>query len=43
MKLPNGERAVVDIVKLSDYCLNPDHPHAAAELDRLRDEASEKR
>jgi hypothetical protein len=26
MKLPNGERAVVDIAKLRDYCLNPDHP-----------------
>ena len=25
MKLPNGERAVVDIVKLRDYCLSPDH------------------
>lgn len=22
MKLPNGERAVVDVRKLSDYCLN---------------------
>ena len=26
MKLPNGERAVVEIAKLRDYCLNPDHP-----------------
>ncbi len=26
MKLPNGQRAVVDVVKLTDYCLNPDHP-----------------
>src|SRR6266513_5078720 len=26
MKLPNGENAVVDIAKLRDYCLNPDHP-----------------
>jgi hypothetical protein len=25
MKLPNLELAVVDIVKLSDYCLNPKH------------------
>lgn len=25
MLLPNGERAVVDIAKLFDYCLNPDH------------------
>ena len=26
MKLPNGERAIVDIRKLQDYCLNPLHP-----------------
>ena len=26
MKLPNARHAVVDIRKLSDYCLNPDHP-----------------
>ena len=26
MKLPNGERAVVDIAKLRDYSLNPAHP-----------------
>lgn len=26
MKLPNGERAIVDIRKLLDYCLNPRHP-----------------
>jgi hypothetical protein len=26
MKLPNGERAVVELEKLVDYCLNPDHP-----------------
>src|SRR5258708_7284875 len=26
MKLPNGDRAVVEIAKLRDYCLNPDHP-----------------
>src|SRR5438876_549836 len=26
MKLPNGERAVVDIRKLRDYCLNPASP-----------------
>lgn len=26
MKLPGGERAIVDIVKLRDYCLNPAHP-----------------
>ncbi len=26
MKLPNSDRAVVDIAKLRDYCLNPAHP-----------------
>src|SRR5208337_3559896 len=26
MKLPGGANAVVDIVKLRDYCLNPHHP-----------------
>lgn len=26
MKLPNSDRAVVDIAKLRDYSLNPQHP-----------------
>ena len=26
MKLPNADRAVVEIAKLRDYCLSPDHP-----------------
>lgn len=26
MNLPGGERAVVDVEKLRDYCLNPAHP-----------------
>ena len=26
MKLPNGELAIVDLAKLRDYCLNPNHP-----------------
>jgi hypothetical protein len=26
MKLPGGERAIVDIAKLRDYCLSPAHP-----------------
>lgn len=26
MKVPNGERAVVDIEKVRGYCLNPHHP-----------------
>jgi Domain of unknown function (DUF6883) len=25
MKLPNSDRAVVDIRKIRDYCLNPEH------------------
>jgi hypothetical protein len=25
-KLPNGERAIIPMEKLVDYCLNPDHP-----------------
>lgn len=25
MRLPNGDRALADISKLRDYCLNPDH------------------
>lgn len=27
MRLPNGERAVVDINKLRGYCLSATHPH----------------
>lgn len=26
MRLPNGDRAVVEIAKLRDYCLNQTHP-----------------
>ena len=26
MRLPNGERAIIDIRKLRDYCLNAAHP-----------------
>ena len=26
MKLPGAERAIVDIAKLRDYCLDPHHP-----------------
>lgn len=26
LKLPNGTHAIVDLAKLTDYCLNPDHP-----------------
>ncbi len=37
MKLPNADRAVVDVRKLRDYCLNADHPrgqHKARVLKR---------
>jgi hypothetical protein len=27
LNLPNADRAIVDIVKLRDYCLNPQHPY----------------
>jgi len=26
MRLPNADKAVIDIVKLREYCLNPGHP-----------------
>jgi len=26
MKLPNGDKAVVDMRTLTEYCLSPDHP-----------------
>jgi hypothetical protein len=26
LNLPNAENAVIDITKIRDYCLNPDHP-----------------
>nr|WP_083778704.1 DUF6883 domain-containing protein [Oscillochloris trichoides] len=26
MRLPNADQAIVDMVKLRDYCLNPTHP-----------------
>lgn len=26
MRLPNGSEAIIDRQKLTDYCLNPDHP-----------------
>jgi hypothetical protein len=25
-QLPNGDRAILDIRKIEDYCLNPNHP-----------------
>lgn len=29
MKLPNGNKAVVEIAKLRDYCLSLDHPEGS--------------
>lgn len=29
MLLPNGDRTIVDIRKLRDYCLNPDNPRGS--------------
>lgn len=26
MRLPDGDRAILDLRKLEDYCLNPQHP-----------------
>lgn len=26
MRLPNGDQAIVEIVKLQEYCLRPTHP-----------------
>ena len=40
MRIPNAERAVVDIRKLRDYCLNPQHnrgKHKAHLFTRLLD------
>jgi hypothetical protein len=33
MKLPNGDAAIVDIAKLRDYCLSPDHPRGKLDLE----------
>lgn len=50
MKLPNGERAIVDVEKLRDYCLSLEHPrgrHKARVFRRVlgltRDHAGELR
>jgi hypothetical protein len=41
MKLPNGERAIVDRRKLEECCLNPHHPRGRnkAKVSRSRLEA----
>src|SRR5205807_219132 len=50
MNLPKGERAIVDIAKLTDYCLNPEHARGkhkarvfAAALELTADRAAELR
>jgi hypothetical protein len=49
-KLPNPEHAIVEVRKLRDYCLSPDHPRArhnarvfASALGLTADEAEEVR
>jgi hypothetical protein len=37
MKLPNAERAVVDIEKLRDYCLNPNHEEGKHKARRFKE------
>ena len=32
MRLPGGETAIVDVQKLTGYCLNPEHPRSASRL-----------
>lgn len=34
MKLPNAEKAVIDIAKLRDYSLNPNHPDVRPKIFR---------
>lgn len=50
MKLPNPNRAIVDVSKLRNYCLNPEHPRGrhkarvfAASLGWTQDKATELR
>jgi uncharacterized protein DUF6883 len=36
-KLPNAERAILDIRKISDYCLSPEHPRGRHKARVFRD------
>lgn len=36
-KLPNGDRAIVDIRKLAGYCLSPEHPRGRHKARVFRD------
>jgi hypothetical protein len=35
--LPNGDRAILDLRKLADYCLNPGHPRGRHKARVFRD------
>jgi hypothetical protein len=35
--LPNGDRAILDLRKLADYCLNPAHPRGRHKARVFRD------
>lgn len=37
MKLPGGEHAIVDLRKLSGYCLSPTHPEGRHKARRFRE------
>jgi hypothetical protein len=37
MKLPNAQKAIVDIAKLRDYSLNPEHPSGKHKARRFRE------
>lgn len=36
-KLPNAERAILDIRKIADYCLSPEHPRGRHKARVFRD------
>jgi hypothetical protein len=36
-RLPNSERAILDIRKIEDYCLNPEHPRGRHKARRFRE------
>jgi|SRR5579863_3542146 len=39
-RIPNGERAILDVRKLEDYCLNPQHPRGRHKARVFRDSIS---
>ncbi|MEW6453560.1 MAG: DUF6883 domain-containing protein [Pseudomonadota bacterium] len=36
-RLPNSERAILDIRKIEDYCLSPEHPRGRHKARRFRE------